>query len=71
MLEFILVAAALGILLIAGILLAKGYKKEQKTEYSDENKSVFDTKYDEVVYLYKSGAINEDEYKQQMKNIIN
>lgn len=71
MLEFILVAAALGILLIAGILLAKGHKKEQKTEYSDENKSVFDTKYDEVVYLYKSGAINEDEYKQQMKNIIN
>ncbi len=72
MISIILFITACVVLLLAAFLLAKGYKKENKIQASKEQKEqTFNTKYDELVYLYKSGAIKEEEYKNQMKNIIN
>ena len=60
------------VLIAAAFLLAKSHKKESKIQFPKEQKEQsFNTKYDELVYLYKSGAIKEEEYKNQMKNIIN
>ncbi len=74
MINIILVAIAVVCLIVAGLLLAKGHKKEEIVE-TDVDKAIkeqtFNTKYDEINHLYKSGAIKEDEYKNQMKNIIN
>lgn len=72
MISIILFITACVVLLLAAFLLAKGYKKENKIQVPKEQKEqTFNTKYDELVYLYKSGAIKEEEYKNQMKNIIN
>lgn len=109
MLEVILVVSAGLVLIVAQILLARGYKKEKsrnldykngynfddemrsnhnkilkdydeylknkrnkKNTFSENpNSRLFDTKYEEIIFLYKTGAINEDEYKKQVKNIIN
>ncbi len=72
MISLILFITACVVLLLAAFLLAKGYKKENKIQVPKEQKEqTFNTKYDELVYLYKSGAIKEEEYKNQMKNIIN
>lgn len=72
MVSIILFVTACVVLLAAAILLAKGHKKENKIQMPKEQKEhTFNTKYDELVYLYKSGAIKEEEYKNQMKNIIN
>ena len=61
MINIILVSTAVVVLIAAGILLAKGHKKEHN----------FTTKYDEITYYYNSGVLSEEEYKNQIKNIIN
>lgn len=72
MVSIILFITACVVLLVAAVLLAKGHKKESKIQPPKEQKEQsFNTKYDELVHLYKSGAIKEEEYKSQMKNIIN
>lgn len=72
MVSIILFITACVVLLVAAVLLAKGHKKESKIKPPKEQKEQsFNTKYDELVHLYKSGAIKEEEYKSQMKNIIN
>ncbi len=74
MVSIILFITACAVLIIAGILLAKGHKKENNTYINipqQKEEQFFNTKYDELNYLYKSGAIKKDEYKSQMKNIIN
>lgn len=72
MINIILVSAAVVILIVAGILLAKGHKKEQNIEKEivlKENN--FTTKYDEITHYYNSGVLSEEEYKNQIKNYIN
>lgn len=72
MVSIILFVTACVVLVAAAVLLAKSHKKESKIQPPKEQKEqAFNTKYDELVYLYKSGAIKEEEYKSQMKNIIN
>lgn len=72
MVSIILFVTACIVLVAAAVLLAKGHKKEIKIQLPKEQKDqTFNTKYDELVHLYKSGAIKEEEYKSQMKNIIN
>lgn len=72
MVSIILFITACVVLLAAAFLLAKGHEKEKNVQQVKEQKEqTFNTKYDELVYLYKSGAIKEEEYKSQMKNIIN
>ena len=75
MVSIILFVTACIVLVAAAVLLAKGHKKESKIQLPKEQKEqkeqTFNTKYDELVHLYKSGAIKEEEYKSQMKNIIN
>ena len=72
MVSIILFITACVVLLAASVLLAKGHKKESKIQPPKEQKEqAFNTKYDELVHLYKSGAIKEEEYRSQMKNIIN
>ena len=93
MLEIILVGSAVLILVLAGVFLARGYKKDKKnnninninnsdiknikdqenlkTDDFQTNSRLFETKYDELVFLYKTGAINEEEYNEQIKNVIN
>ena len=72
MVSIVLFITACVVLLAAAVLLAKSHKKESKIQPPKEQKEqAFNTKYDELVYLYKSGAIKEEEYKSQIKNIIN
>ena len=77
MLEFTLIAIALIVLIVAGIFLTREYKKndmiDTKVKLIDETDKeiVFESKYDEITYLYKSGSIDEEEYKNQIKNCIN
>lgn len=71
MVSIILFVTACIVLVVAGILLAKSYKKEEKVDITENKEQNFNTKYDELTYLYKSGAIKEEEYKNQMKNLIN
>lgn len=72
MVSIILFVTACVVLVAAAVLLAKSHKKESKIQPPKEHKEqAFNTKYDELVYLYKSGVIKEEEYKSQMKNIIN
>ena len=72
MVSIILLITACVVLLAAAVLLAKGHKKESKIQPpKEQEEQSFNTKYDELVHLYKSGAIKEEEYKSQMKNIIN
>ncbi len=72
MVNIILVSVALLVLIVAGILLAKGHKKEthiKKEVILKENN--FPTKYDEITHHYNSGNLSEEEYKNQIKNYIN
>lgn len=72
MINIILVSAAVVILIVAGILLAKGHKKEQNIEKEIVLKETsFTTKYDEITHYYNSGVLSEEEYKNQIKNYIN
>ena len=72
MINKMLVSTAVVDLIAAGIVLAKGHKKEHKVEkeviIKEHN---FTTKYDEITYYYNSGVLSEEEYKNQIKNIIN
>lgn len=72
MVNIILVSASVIILIVAGVLLAKGHRKEQSAEKEiiiQENS--FTTKYDEITHHYNSGVLSEEEYKNQIKNYIN
>lgn len=72
MINIILVSAAVLVLIIAGVLLAKGHKKEQYIEKETVIKeNNFPTKYDEITHYYNSGVLSEEEYKNQIKNFIN
>lgn len=75
MLSIVLFVVACLVLIVAGILLAKGYKKETKQLDTgldmEHQEKIFNTKYDELTYLYRSGTIKEEEYKSQLKNLIN
>ncbi len=74
MLNIILFSVSLLVLAAAAIFLAKGHTKEHTKEKEfkiDMNEKIFNTKYDEITYLYQNGVIKEEEYKNQMKNIIN
>ena len=66
MVSIILFVTACVVLVAAAVLLAKSHKKESKIQPPKEQKEqAFNTKYDELVYLYKSGAIKEEEYKNK------
>lgn len=72
MVSIILFITACFVLIMAAILLAKSHTKEKKTYTTCEQmEHSTNTRYDELVYLYKNGAIKEEEYKNQMKNLIN
>lgn len=72
MLEIALVAVAVLFVVITGILLKKEHSVDKNKKIVNQNKAVnFETKYDEITFLYKTGAIDEDEYKSQIKNYIN
>lgn len=40
-------------------------------KYDEKDASPFDNKYDEIVYLFKNGEIDEAEYNKQLKDIMN
>lgn len=72
MFEIVLVAAAVLIVVITGVLLKKEHSIDKDKKVKAQNKPVnFETKYEEITFLYKTGAIDEDEYKSQIKNYIN
>lgn len=72
MLEIVLVVTAVLIVVITGILLRKENHIDKNKKVKNQDKSVsFETKYEEITFLYKTGAIDEDEYKSQIKNYIN
>ncbi len=70
MLAIIMLSAALLILVAAGVVLAVTRKNDAPMRIRKEE-TEFETKYDEVKYLYESGRISGEEYERQMKNIIN
>lgn len=86
MVSIILFVSSCVVLLLAGFLLARSHKKE-KLEHSkpatnhnimqphiispEKREYIFVTKYDELSFLYQNGMIKEEEYRNQIKNIVN
>ena len=72
MTELIILMVALCVLVIAGVILSLNSKNNDKYVVPSCEKPLdFESKYDEVVFLYKSGKITKDEYQKRMMYIIN
>lgn len=70
MLAVVMLSIALLVLVISGVILAFSHK-ERPQESSKDNIVEFETKYDEIKYLYENGKISAEDYQKQMKYIIN
>ncbi len=72
MLAIIMLSAAVLILVVAGAVLAFSKKDNIINHKNVKSTDIeFETKYDEVKYMYEKGLISSAEYEKQMKHIIN
>lgn len=71
MLAISILSIAVLILVISGVILAFSKKDNLYINKNQKAEVEFETKYDEVKYMYEKGLITNEEYEKQMKNIIN
>ncbi len=75
--EILLICSAIIVLLIAGATLTHTKNKKVKVTTNNKKEHIFifenrnELKYEELSYLYTSGKLSEEEYRQEIKSIVN